>query len=125
MMNCPICYEGCKDVYSHICEAHIGYKTSRFDIYSCPFSQSNVCQFSSPKRHQLTSHIKIHLSLKFYACNFCDKSFKQKHDCKKHMIAKHRDQKIRDPVKIEHDINQSKALDIYDPNNFGLFQSVF
>ena len=37
------------------------------------------------------------------------------------MIAKHRDQKIKEPLKIEHNFNQLKALDVYNPDNFGKF----
>ena len=37
------------------------------------------------------------------------------------MIAKHRDQKLKEPTKIEHNFNHLKALDLFDPNNFGKF----
>ena len=115
MSLCLICAADCSDVYSHICEVHIGYKSTKFDIYECPFQLKSHCAFKTPKRHQLTSHIKTHLNLKFYACLYCPKSFKQKHDCKKHMIAKHRDQKLKEPKKL------NDTMDLFDPNNFGQF----
>ncbi|KAH6624981.1 hypothetical protein B0J18DRAFT_197028 [Chaetomium sp. MPI-SDFR-AT-0129] len=85
-----VCHWGtCKDhfgsaeaLYEHICEKHVGRKSTNNLNLTC---QWNQCRTTTVKRDHITSHIRVHVPLKPHKCDFCGKSFKRPQDLKKHV----------------------------------------
>ncbi|KAM0341948.1 hypothetical protein ACHAPQ_000252 [Fusarium lateritium] len=69
-------------LYEHICERHIGRKSTNNLNLTC---QWNSCRTTTVKRDHITSHIRVHVPLKPHKCEFCGKSFKRPQDLKKHV----------------------------------------
>ncbi|KAI1374550.1 hypothetical protein F4677DRAFT_425408 [Hypoxylon crocopeplum] len=86
-LNCR--WAGCSDkfnsaenLYEHICEKHVGRKSTNNLNLTC---QWNQCKTTTVKRDHITSHIRVHVPLKPHKCDFCGKSFKRPQDLKKHV----------------------------------------
>lgn len=69
-------------LYDHICEKHVGRKSTNNLNLTC---QWNQCRTTTVKRDHITSHIRVHVPLKPHKCDFCGKSFKRPQDLKKHV----------------------------------------
>ncbi|KAF2091541.1 hypothetical protein K490DRAFT_32951 [Saccharata proteae CBS 121410] len=78
------CGERCatpSDLYDHVCERHVGRKSTNNLNLTCQWGQ---CRITTVKRDHITSHIRVHVPLKPHKCPTCDKSFKRPQDLKKH-----------------------------------------
>ncbi|CAJ2509994.1 Uu.00g058940.m01.CDS01 [Anthostomella pinea] len=69
-------------LYEHICEKHVGRKSTNNLNLTCQWAQ---CRITTVKRDHITSHIRVHVPLKPHKCDFCGKSFKRPQDLKKHV----------------------------------------
>lgn len=79
------CTERCESaeaLYDHICERHVGRKSTNNLNLTCGW---NMCRTTTVKRDHITSHIRVHVPLKPHKCDFCGKSFKRPQDLKKHV----------------------------------------
>ncbi|KAH9898861.1 hypothetical protein F4778DRAFT_771535 [Xylariomycetidae sp. FL2044] len=75
-------FASAETLYEHICEKHVGRKSTNNLNLTC---QWNQCRTTTVKRDHITSHIRVHVPLKPHKCDFCGKSFKRPQDLKKHV----------------------------------------
>ena len=79
--GCGAVFDGAEVLYRHLCDEHVGRNSKNNLCLSCHWGQ---CQASYAKRDHITSHLRIHIPMKPFACNVCGKSFKRSQDLKKH-----------------------------------------
>ncbi|KAK1751734.1 pH-response transcription factor pacc-1 [Echria macrotheca] len=80
--DCSDRFQNAEALYEHICEKHVGRKSTNNLNLTC---QWNQCRTTTVKRDHITSHIRVHVPLKPHKCDFCGKSFKRPQDLKKHV----------------------------------------
>lgn len=83
-----------EDLYDHLCEKHIGRKSTSNLCLTCSWGN---CNTKTVKRDHITSHIRVHVPLKPHGCNLCGKSFKRPQDLKKH-VKTHADDSVLLPT---------------------------
>lgn len=81
-LNCHMVFDHAKVLYLHICKDHVGKKRPLEHEYHCLWI--NCKHPITLKRDHLISHIMVHVPLKSFSCDTCDKKFKRSHDVKKH-----------------------------------------
>lgn len=79
--GCSNVYDDVERLYAHLCDDHVGRKSTRNLSLVCKWDD---CDVSTAKRDHITSHIRIHIPLKPYKCQHCTKTFKRPQDLKKH-----------------------------------------
>lgn len=81
-LNCSLKFSNAEALYSHLCEQHVGRKSTNNLSLTCRWDK---CHVSTVKRDHITSHIRVHVPLKPYKCEVCNKNFKRPQDLKKHV----------------------------------------
>ncbi|KAG7933376.1 hypothetical protein OGATHE_001982 [Ogataea polymorpha] len=79
--DCTKFCDDAKTLYQHVCDFHVGRKSNKNLELSC---QWDGCRVVTVKRDHITSHVRVHIPLKPFACNMCSKKFKRPQDLKKH-----------------------------------------
>lgn len=79
--DCNECFSTPQDLYSHLCDVHVGRKAKNNLALKCQWDQ---CKVQVVKRDHITSHLRVHVALKPYPCLSCHKKFKRPQDLKKH-----------------------------------------
>ncbi|KAL1920973.1 uncharacterized protein VTP21DRAFT_11608 [Calcarisporiella thermophila] len=79
--NCTREFDDAELLYSHLCNEHIGRKSTNNLCLECRWAD---CTVQKAKRDHLTSHLRVHVPLKPHACEICGKAFKRPQDLKKH-----------------------------------------
>lgn len=79
--TCPKTYDDPEDLYHHLCNDHVGRKSTNNLCLSCKWEG---CDVTCAKRDHITSHLRVHTPLKPHACDACGKLFKRPQDLKKH-----------------------------------------
>lgn len=80
-LNCTDVFDKAEDLYKHLCETHVGRKSTNNLSLTCRWDN---CRVNTVKRDHITSHIRVHVPLKPYKCDVCSKNFKRPQDLKKH-----------------------------------------
>jgi hypothetical protein len=81
-LNCGKTFDSAETLYNHLCDSHVGRKSMNNLSLACRW---DGCRVITVKRDHITSHIRVHVPLKPYKCDFCQKSFKRPQDLKKHV----------------------------------------
>ncbi|ANB12969.1 alkaline-responsive transcriptional regulator RIM101 [Sugiyamaella lignohabitans] len=81
-LTCQESFPTPEDLYNHLCEAHVGRRCTNNLSLACRWDS---CRVITVKRDHITSHIRVHVPLKPYKCEFCKKTFKRPQDLKKHV----------------------------------------
>lgn len=81
-LNCGKTFDLAETLYNHLCDSHVGRKSMNNLSLACRW---DGCRVITVKRDHITSHIRVHVPLKPYKCDFCQKSFKRPQDLKKHV----------------------------------------
>ncbi|PWN53642.1 hypothetical protein IE53DRAFT_338446 [Violaceomyces palustris] len=79
--NCGKTFYDPEVVYKHLCDDHVGRKSTNNLCLTCKWEG---CDVSCAKRDHITSHLRVHTPLKPHACEVCNKTFKRPQDLKKH-----------------------------------------
>ncbi|WPK23247.1 hypothetical protein PUMCH_000478 [Australozyma saopauloensis] len=79
--DCSIVFETPEVLYDHLCDDHVGRKSSNNLSLVCCWDN---CGTRTVKRDHITSHLRVHVPLKPFHCDLCPKSFKRPQDLKKH-----------------------------------------
>ncbi|KAL0564455.1 hypothetical protein V5O48_017591 [Marasmius crinis-equi] len=103
-MECTLSYADAEALYNHLCNDHIGRKSTNNLCLTCRWKD---CSTTCAKRDHITSHLRVHTPLKPHICEVCKKSFKRPQDLKKH-------EKIHtEEHHAQH--KHSKAITVVDP----------
>ncbi|KAI5245141.1 hypothetical protein E4T43_03360 [Aureobasidium subglaciale] len=81
-LNCGERHQSAEALYEHVCERHVGRKSTNNLNLTCHWGS---CRVTTVKRDHITSHIRVHVPLKPHKCDFCGKAFKRPQDLKKHV----------------------------------------
>jgi len=81
-LNCGERHQAAEALYEHVCERHVGRKSTNNLNLTCHWGS---CRVTTVKRDHITSHIRVHVPLKPHKCDFCGKAFKRPQDLKKHV----------------------------------------
>lgn len=79
--ECGILFDVPEKLYDHLCDDHVGRKSSNNLSLTCYWDN---CLVTTVKRDHITSHLRVHVPLKPFHCDLCPKSFKRPQDLKKH-----------------------------------------
>lgn len=91
-LNCKMSFDSPEVLYNHLCDVHVGRKSTNNLSLTCRWVN---CRVITVKRDHITSHIRVHVPLKPYKCDFCKKQFKRPQDLKKHVKTHARKQQER------------------------------
>lgn len=80
--HCGKVFQQAELLYYHLCKDHVGRRSQKNLQLNCKWGD---CQVKTEKRDHITSHLRVHVSLKPFKCSKCGKNFKRPQDLKKHM----------------------------------------
>ncbi|KAI1829382.1 transcriptional regulator family: C2H2 zinc finger [Penicillium roqueforti] len=106
-------------LYKHLCESHIGRKSTNTLSLTC---QWGTCNTTTIKRDHITSHIRVHIPLKPHKCYFCGKAFKRPQDLKKHVKTHADDSEIRSP---QLDLKRPEIMSSQIPKGYAVAAGYF
>nr|KAJ3421311.1 hypothetical protein HK105_003934 [Polyrhizophydium stewartii] len=79
---CTRSFNDTEGLYEHICNDHIGRRITNNLCLVCYWKG---CSFTRNKRDHLTSHVKVHITMKPFKCRTCKRRFKRPQDLNKHV----------------------------------------
>ncbi|RIA80501.1 hypothetical protein C1645_730092 [Glomus cerebriforme] len=79
--HCNRNFEDAESLYSHLSTDHVGRKSTGNLCLDCHWDD---CDVRTTKRDHITSHLRVHVTLKPHICETCKKAFKRPQDLKKH-----------------------------------------
>lgn len=80
--GCSMEFSSAELLYHHLCQDHVGRKSQKNLQLNCQWGD---CKIKTVKRDHITSHLRVHVPLKPFACSTCNKKFKRPQDLKKHL----------------------------------------
>lgn len=80
--NCGRDFDNAEQLYTHVCDDHIGRKIKQNLNLNCGWPG---CTVQAQKRDHITSHVRVHIPFKPYRCPLCAKTFKRPQDLRKHV----------------------------------------
>ncbi|KAM3584715.1 hypothetical protein VKS41_003523 [Umbelopsis sp. WA50703] len=108
----PCKWEGCRNIYTdpeqlylHLTNDHVGRKATRNLCLTCHWVD---CHVETVKRDHITSHLRVHISLKPHHCSYCTKTFKRPQDLKKHEKT-HTEEEIEAAIRRKSSLHTSPA----------------
>lgn len=114
--DCTNIFDAPESLYDHLCDEHVGRKSSNNLSLTCLWDN---CMVSTVKRDHITSHLRVHIPFKPFACHVCLKSFKRPQDLKKHS-------KIHDDMHQKTLKKSNKRKETFDqPTNFNMESLAF
>ncbi|KAG0003291.1 hypothetical protein BGZ79_001201 [Entomortierella chlamydospora] len=80
--SCLKNFDDAEMLYEHVRDDHVGRKAHHNLCLTCRWDKCTVPTFA--KRDHITSHLRVHIASKPFACEICKKGFKRPQDLKKH-----------------------------------------
>ncbi|KAF8974155.1 hypothetical protein BGZ46_009722 [Entomortierella lignicola] len=80
--SCLKNFDDAELLYEHVRDDHVGRKAHHNLCLTCHWDKCTVPTFA--KRDHITSHLRVHIASKPFACEICRKGFKRPQDLKKH-----------------------------------------
>lgn len=75
------------------CNIYIAAKKEK--IYKCA-----DCKYQTPRKTDLKKHLKRHMGVSNYCCNYCDRTFFDKYNLERHINANHTKETLYSCTKV-------------------------
>ncbi|GBB99433.1 hypothetical protein RclHR1_03520013 [Rhizophagus clarus] len=129
--HCNRNFEDAESLYNHLSTDHVGRKSTGNLCLDCHWDD---CDVRTTKRDHITSHLRVHVTLKPHICEKCKKAFKRPQDLKKHykihselhqqqlshMKSQRLSKKFRPPTPPYYNIRQERLCSIASSHNSSL-----
>jgi hypothetical protein len=87
--TCSAEFDDLNALRMHVKEVHIGGGRRAERVTACGWEGCSYVNREPAKRHNLVSHVAVHIKLRTFRCVHCDAAFKRGNDLKRHIERKH------------------------------------